>query len=441
MVRQSTPHKTGYNNVKANTLSTTTGENLNTGTENEISQCEKHLTSLQNQLAKAVQSRDTNRANALKEEIDAAQKQVEAAKFNFSFSVPSTASGVNGRPHRLSALNQIVSQLIRFTDIGFLGTDNTKLDLLQQELASPIVKEGAQKDLFLYALHAVVLLYIRDRETYGEFIASEVLPSLREIIRNHKEYNVGVLEPVLYAFTVTNFFMCLDTEDFESGIKEDISLVFKVLKGSSDERITVLPIPALAILVFYLHDWNEMIEKLLPKLVGMYDQKSLNVQAKLAQLLAWFYHLYDFTDQFYDASELSIASVDNSHLLELFKSTLSKTLQLNDQDNVPMLEKCASSIERVASLSGTSGNSASYLEYERRIMEHDDSLQLTFGGGTMPRTSWLRVLMFEPWAYAFKSFFVDWMNNHELAKRGLQSTSLDSILQAKEDKRNGIPRY
>lgn len=414
---------------------------------NQVQLVELRLRELQAERRKAYQNEKWGEVEEYRLLIDGQQMLLAIAKFDHCFSVLETSHGTETKPFRVQALADISTQLIKHEDNEYFKMDDKKFKLLTKEFLTPVTKDKASKDIFLYSLHSLVLLFIHDRDSYEKYVSAELLPKLRTLIKDAEELESDILSAVINAFTALQFFLCLDTGSLESETQSDIAMLFSFLENSSDEHLNQLTISSLSVLVFYSQDWNDAIESLLPQLVEIYDYKPITTQRKLAQLFAFFYHIYDFSEDFAlnntsSTYQLSIATVDSGDLLHLLHDTLDKFTKELDQPSIDLLKNCISSIKFALLPTDGTEITGTYTDHEQNVMEFDDALALGSKlNKKMTHTSWLRLLALDSVNWALKQFLVEWIELNLLVRTAFQSTSVQSIRYAKRNARNGVPRY
>ena len=283
--------------------------------------------------------------------------------------------------------------------------------------------------------------------SYEPYFSSEVLPTLRNVIKSPQDYTSLVLAHTVYALTCLNLFMFFDSEAWEKEVEADLSLLLGLLDSHESTQVNEAAVAGIALLVYYSKDWNETIETVLFQLFELYQVKPPAVQVAIGKAIAFMYSLYDFSDQ-YTTSEIGpntsfrfeIHTVENGQLMYELEHTAAALKKQTGSKLEPELKKIKQSISFCLSPSDQPEPMPdTYDGYDRLIFEKLDGLNIG-NKKTVINFSWLQDLMYTPLVWLFESSLATSEQHNDFVSNAFYSLCSLAVLTAKQDKRKGFTR-
>lgn len=291
--------------------------------------------------------------------------------------------------------------------------------------------------------------------TFKSLILDNVLPFIRESLTHS---NTGSATSSIYrvasniqALISIYLFFWYDSKidiEFES----DVYLLFEIMENTKDIVTFQFSIAAVTLLAFHSENWFDSIDSNAMKLFEIYQNCTLEKKVFVGKALAFFYSIYDYSDQHVHPEKsgensapytFKIPTIDNDRLFTELSQTVSdfKTnIQPGFMDD-QSIEKIQASINASILLVNDSELlPTDYNQYEQKVLNKIKALDIgprNDGNGC----SWLQVLVNPVFTWLFGSHFDTEVQKNQLARNVYYSLSASSISTARTNQRLNLSRY
>lgn len=255
----------------------------------------------------------------------------------------------------------------------------------------------------------------------------------------------------IQALTLIYLFTWYDSKtDLE--IDNDISVLFKILESTDNDVIFQSSLAAVTLLTFFSENWFDSIEDSASRLFEIYQSSSLKNNLLIGKALAFFYSIYDYSEQYADLKiskensapyMLNIPTIDNAQLFYEISQT-SKNLRLSTETDFTddhLFEKVQSSINASLILADTSEPiSDDYESYEQAVLKKIKSLKISVRNDGIDH-SWLQALVYPTLIWLFESRFDTELRRSTLVSNVYYSLSAFSVSWSRTSQRLNLFRY
>lgn len=380
----------------------------------EFVSAKKLVLDLQEQVSTSDNS-DWNSDNDLKDQITEAENKLESVKFDCLFGVLESQKH-REQPLQLKALQYITDLLERNKHVPITPK---RIQLLANEAF--LIKDD---ESFKLALRSLVMAVVTSRETYQEFITSQVFVKLRKVIKDVESHTPACLVSAINALTSLHLFLWFDCEAWEPEIQNDISLLLALLEQFDNDQVNVAATAAIGLLVYYSKDWNETFETVLFQLFELYQVKTLSSQVAFGKAIALMYNLYDFSDQKDAANRTfryTILTVDNGQLMHELSNTAAN---LKKQDAEVAIQASFKNVQQ--SISTSLGPLDQNYAEQQQLMT-SEKLHI----GENKGYSWLQDLLYSNWIWLYGSSLAVHIRQSDTVCNAFYSTCTAALNAAK----------